>query len=65
MRNRRLKARSQILFPYKEELSIGKMEFAAARDNDQHLTGDLRVTVGGFRMRGGIRLSGIYGLLSS
>lgn len=30
MKNRRLKGRSQILLPYKEELSIGKMEFTAA-----------------------------------
>lgn len=52
MTNRRGKARSQILCPYKEELSVGKMEFAAAGDNDHYLTGDLRATVGGF-MTGG------------
>lgn len=45
-RNRRGKARSQILCPYKGELSVGKMEFAVAGDNDHHLTGDLRATVG-------------------
>lgn len=36
------------MFPYKGELSVGKMKFAAVGDNDLHLTGDLRDTVGGF-----------------
>lgn len=36
------------MFPYKGELSVGKMEFAAVGDNDLHLTGDLRDTMGGF-----------------
>lgn len=59
MRNRRLKGRSQILLPYKEELSMGKTEFTAAGGNDQPLTGDLRATMGGFRMRavGGLLVS--------
>lgn len=64
MRTRRLKSRSQIFFPYKEELSVGRMEFAAAGDNDRHLTGDLMATTGGFMTRGDVGLSGTYGLLS-
>lgn len=43
------------MFPYKEELSVGKMKFAAAgfpplrrpQGYDLHLFGDLRDTMGG------------------
>lgn len=35
------------MFPYKEELSVGKMKFAAAGDNDLHLFGDLRDSMEG------------------
>lgn len=47
IRSQRLKARKPYLFPYKEELSVGAMEFTAAGDNDLHLTGDLRDAMGG------------------
>lgn len=40
------------MFPYKEELSVGKMEFAASGD-DLHLSGDLRATMEGFTDGGG------------
>lgn len=51
VRDRRLKARSQILFPYKEELSFGKMQLAAVGDNDYHLPGDFRDTMEGLITR--------------
>lgn len=56
---------SQIFFPYKEELSVGKMKFAAAGDNDLHLFGDLRYSMGGLINGGGQGLNGLYGLCSS
>lgn len=42
IRSQSLKSWEPCLFPYKEELSAGKMEFTAAEDTDLHLTGDLR-----------------------
>ena len=65
IRSQRLKVRKPYLFPYKEELSVGKMEFTAAGDNDLHLAGDLRDAMGGrvwFINRRDIGLSGLYGL---
>lgn len=61
MRNR--KARSWILFPYKEELSVEKMEFAAVKDHGHHFTGDVLDTMGGGGIIGWD--IGFSGLLSS
>ena len=47
IKSQSLKTREPCLFPYKEELSAGKMEFTAAEDTDLHLTGDLRDALGG------------------
>lgn len=60
-RMRHGKARSRTWFPYKEELSVGKMEFAAVRDDGRHLTGDVVDTMGGggFIIRRDIGLSGL------
>ena len=47
LKSQSLKTQEPCLFPYKEELSAGKMEFTAAEDTDLHLTGDVRDALGG------------------
>lgn len=55
-----MKAQEPYFFPYKEELSVGKMEFTAAGDNDLHLM-ETSGMPWGFISRRDIGFSDLYG----